>query len=274
MKKTKRIHIVGSGPRTGTTLLTEVMRVCYDFDFVSEHEDSICRSNLNLGSNLKSVLTKHPSELSVVQTPLKVDSNLYVICIIRDPRDMVSSCHGKYPDQYWASLRYWNLFLKTYKKLKNHPRILFIKYEEFTTQPNNVQQVINERFDFLDQKNNFDEYHLYAQPSKASLNALKSVRPIGAKGIGNWKNHLPRIKQQIKLHGDISESLINFKYEKSTDWLQLLKGIDVIDFQTKTEEFFENKSLFSKRKSGYLATLKILIEKTGLEANKVLKPFQ
>ena len=271
MKGTKRIHIVGSGPRTGTTLLTEVMRVCYDFDYVSEHEDSICRSNLNIGRNLRMILTKHPAELYGIQYPLWADPDLYIICIIRDPRDMVSSSHGKYPDEYWASLRYWNLFIKSFKKLENHPRIIFIKYEELTTQPNTIQQAINEKFSFLKQKVDFDKYHLYASPSEASLNALKKVRPIEPKGIGNWKNHLPRIKQQIKLHGDISKGLIKFNYETTANWVQILEGVEIGDYQTKTQEFYDKKHLSSKKKSCYLATLKILIEKSGIEANRILK---
>lgn len=271
MQKTRRIHIVGSGPRTGTTLLTEVMRVCYDFDYVSEHEDSICRSNLNIGKGLKTILTKHPAELYGIEYPLWADPNLYIICIIRDPRDMVSSCHGKYPDQYWASLRYWNLFLKSYRTLENHPRIIFIRYEEFTTQPNEVQQIINKHFPFLEQKFNFNEYHAYATPSKASLRALKKMRPIEPIGIGSWKNHLPRIKQQINLHGDISKSLIKFMYEESNYWLKLLENIDSGDFKTRTQEFYSWKDLKSKKKKIYLATLKVLIEKSGIEANRVLK---
>lgn len=271
--KTKRIHIVGSGPRTGTTLLTEVMRVCYDFDFVSEHEDSIRRSNLNIGKNLKLILTKHPAELYGIEYPLKVDPNLFIVCIIRDPRDMVSSFHGKYPNQYWASLRYWNLFIKTYRKLRFHPRILFIKYEEFTTEPNAVQISINEKFPFLKPKRKFDEYHLYAQPSNASLNALKLMRPIESNGIGNWINHLPRIKQQIRMHGSIEEDLINFGYEEDQEWLQLLKKVEENNYKTRTPEFYDNKSLTIKRRASYLATLKIIIEKIGIEANRILKPF-
>src|SRR5690554_4325292 len=109
--------------------------------------------------------------------------------------------------------------------------------------------------------------------SDLSLNALKTMRPIESKGVGNWRNHLPRIKQQISLHGDISKSLIKFDYETDTNWLQLLDDVDIEKFNTKTQEFYDKKSLFSKRKTSYLATLKILIEKTGIEANKVLKPF-
>ena len=99
------------------------------------------------------------------------------------------------------------------------------------------------------------------------------MRPIESNGIGNWKNHLSRIKQQIQLHGDISESLVKFKYENNSDWLELLEGIESGDFQTKTLEFYDSKTLFHKKKSILLAALKILIERTGIEANTVLKPF-
>src|SRR5690554_6251864 len=122
-----RIHIVGSGPRTGTTLLHEIMKTCYEFDFASKHEDSINRSNKQIGINYSSILTKQPSELYGIEYPLMVDKNLFVICMIRDPRDMVCSFHGRYPNEYWASLRYWKQFLHCYKALYNHSRIIYIR---------------------------------------------------------------------------------------------------------------------------------------------------
>jgi hypothetical protein len=34
----KRIHIVGAGPRTGTTLLAESMAACFAIDVFEPHE--------------------------------------------------------------------------------------------------------------------------------------------------------------------------------------------------------------------------------------------
>lgn len=60
----KRIHIVGSGPRTGTTLIAEMMIACFEIDLHTEHEDSIytwppCRGNI--------FLTKKPRDILVIE---------------------------------------------------------------------------------------------------------------------------------------------------------------------------------------------------------------
>ena len=34
----KRIHIVGSGPRTGTTLMVKLMSTCFKIDHAVDHE--------------------------------------------------------------------------------------------------------------------------------------------------------------------------------------------------------------------------------------------
>jgi hypothetical protein len=274
-KYSKRIHIVGSGPRTGTTLLTEVLRVCYHFDFVCEHEASIYESNKSFG-NHDLILSKQPSELYSIDLPLYVDKNLYVICIIRDPRDMVCSFHGSTSQKYWCTLKYWRIFKKSFNILKNHERVLFIKYEDFTKNPDSIQKLISNNFKFLKEKYLFSEYHLYAKPGKSSIKALKSVRPIMANGVGNWKNHLPRLKYQFELHENISEDLIEFGYEPDNLWLERLNGVVIVNDKDKlshTEEFFTKKNLRKRKIKGILAALRIIIEKTGINSNYIFLPL-
>ena len=52
------------------------------------------------------------------------------------------------------------------------------------------------------------------------------LRKINAESIGNWRNHLPRLKGQICLHGSISEDLIKYGYEPNNAWLSLLENIE------------------------------------------------
>ena len=258
-----RFHIVGSGPRTGTTLLHEVMKTCFEFDFASEHEDSINKSNRQIGTEYARILTKQPSELYGIQYPLRFDKNLYVICIIRDPRDMISSFHGRYPDEYWASLRYWKIFLSTFKKMKKHKRILYVKYEDFTKKPDETQSLIQDKFPFLIKRYKFSDYHLHAKPSENSKKALKDFRPIQPNGIGNWKNNLHRIKHQMELHGDISKSLIDLQYEENDTWKNQLPE-DNKEFKTKTDEFFTSKELSFRKQKMIKAAVKILLDKLNI----------
>ena len=37
----RRIHIVGCGPRTGTTLMAELMGTCFDINASCQHEESV-----------------------------------------------------------------------------------------------------------------------------------------------------------------------------------------------------------------------------------------
>lgn len=268
----KRVHIVGSGPRTGTTLLTEVMKVCFSFDKTCEHEASIYKSNRSFGK-YNTLLTKQPSELLTVKWPLYFDPNLYVICLIRDPRDMVCSFHGEIPDEYWCSLRYLKLFNSIYQKLKHHPRVLFIKYEELVANPDSVQQIILDKFPFLQYIHPFSEYHEWASPSESSVKAMKKARPIDSSTIGNWKKHLPRVKQQIHIHGDISDDLIELGYETDKQWLDILENIQAKNYPTHTNEHFSKSELRARKRRGIITSGKIILEKTGINADKMLYPL-
>lgn len=254
----KRIHIVGSSPRTGTTLLFEMMNACFDIDNACKHEKSIC-SKIPKSGNI--YLTKHPGEISAVRIPLLLDNNLFVLCILRDPRDTVVSFHGSFPDIYWCSLRYWKLFVKIFDKISNNSHFVAIKYEDLVNDPNATQEKIMKHLPFLTKIHDFSEYHLHADPSAKAIRALKTLRPIDSKSIGNWKNHLPRIRQQIAVHGTISDDLIRFGYETDRAWEKCLEHVKIEHFETKNKEHFSLKYLYIRKLSEYRASLNILIRK-------------
>jgi len=268
-----RIHIIGSGPRCGTTLLFQAIKVCFNIDSASDKEQSICVSNKTLGGG-DTILSKYPSEINIIDTAIRLNKRLYVICIIRDPRDMVVSFHGGHEDAYWASLRYWTMFLKYYGKLVNNERFIMIKYEDLTTNPDMVQEYIADKIVDLNSKHKFSEYHLHANLTEQSKKAMHGLRPIVPNGIGAWKKHLPRIKQQISVHGDISNSLIQFGYEKDGAWLQTLENQPLIDFETKTGEFFSKERLRSDEKKKLLTIANILAENMHLNPEYIYKPVK
>ena len=68
----KRIHIVGSGPRTGTTLIAEMMIACFEIDLHTEHEDSIYTWPPYRGNIF---LTKKPRDILVIEPILRIMRN-------------------------------------------------------------------------------------------------------------------------------------------------------------------------------------------------------
>lgn len=261
-----RIHIIGSGPRTGTTLLHELMISCFDIDNYNDHESRIyCQEPLK--GNI--FLTKYPSDYYAVSLPLKLNKKLFVICIIRDPRDAVVSRHGSRPDIYWGGLRYWKLFLKYYKNLKMHKNFVLVKYEDLVNSPDRIQDYIMSKVDILIKKENFTNFHKIAKPHNKSINALKGVRPIKSVGIGNWKNHLQRIAGQLKLHGDVSDDLINFGYEKDKLWLKKLNDINPDFSKGYWPEYFTPIDL-AKRKFGSIReVVNILLRMVGINPLRI-----
>ena len=269
----ERIHIVSSGPRCGTTLLFEAMKVCFEFDAAPDHEAPICQSRYDLTDSGR-ILTKYPGEIDLMHWPLILDPGLHVICLIRDPRDMVVSTHGGRPGVYWASLRYWQLFLEHIDRLNQNPRFILLRYEDLVTDPDGSQKSLMARIPSLSKRHLFSAYHQHAIPSRASVAALNGVRAIGPKGIGSWKNHLPRIKQQIQLHGSPSASLIRFDYEVDDSWQRQLENVTPADAATATGEFFNESFSAQRWRRNALAVSRLALERGGLRSDWVLSPFR
>lgn len=159
----KRIHIVGLSPRTGTTLMAEAMKTCFSIDCYASHEMQILSRPKN---DCNIFLTKAPSDIIIVGPSLRVDPDLYVICMIRDPRDIICSKHKKDPDRYWASLKYWTYCSKVYDRLVGHPRFLPIRYESFVSNPDETQKFIEQCIPFLEKTSLFSQYHQSGTISK------------------------------------------------------------------------------------------------------------
>lgn len=262
----KRVHITSSGPRCGTTLLFEAMKACFQFDGAPEHEAPICQSRYDFARGGGVVLTKNPAECDLVRWPLRLDPKLIVICIVRDPRDMVVSTHSGRPGVYWASLRYWYRFLEHINKLAVERRFMLIRYEDLVSDPDSLQERICRCFPVLHKRYSFSDFHLHARPSNKAVDALNGMRPIKADGVGSWKKHLPRIKQQISIHGSISSSLVRFGYESDDLWELDLEGVETADFETATGEIFGKDVSYRRRRRNMIGIARSLIDRTGLQS--------
>lgn len=254
----KHIHIVGTGPRTGTTLMAEAMIVCFRIDQHTDHEDRVFTKPAGPGNIF---LTKTVKDIMVARPLLKLRPELYVICMIRDPRDAVVSRHDQDPDVYWAGLRYWKSFIPYWRRARGHPRFITVRYEDLVSDPDGTQEELMERMPFLEKQASFSRYHETAAPSGKSLDALKGVRPIAPDGIAAWREHLPRITGQLQIHGSIADDLIEFGYEPDDKWLTALEGVEPDVSPSHWAEHFWPGGLLLRSLPAYPAIVKAGIKR-------------
>src|SRR3954451_21592712 len=141
----ERIHVSGLGPRTGTTLMAETMVACFDIDAFDDHEAGVFK----LRRNASVYLSKWPGAMLSVRRRLRFDRHFHVICMVRDPRDVVTSRHRKDVTRYWAPLRMWKRNYRHAKSIFAHPRVIAVRYEDLVTDPDKVQAEIARRLPFL-----------------------------------------------------------------------------------------------------------------------------
>ncbi|MDH4124835.1 MAG: sulfotransferase domain-containing protein [Gammaproteobacteria bacterium] len=218
----KHLHIVACSPRSGTTLLHEVMVTCFKVD---KHYDHELRFNLVKAKAGQIVITKRPKDTMYMPAVID-DPELYVIYLLRDPRDVIVSRHGKDKGMYYSNIRLWRELQSYAREIADHPRFLQIRYEDFVSRPDAAQEKIATRFPWLQKLHDFSEYHKHAVVSEKSKLAMNEVRPIAPSSVGKWKTNLPRIKAQQLTHGSLTPDLIACGYETSADWEKMLDGVE------------------------------------------------
>ena len=244
----KHIHIVACSPRSGTTLLHEAMVTCFRFD---KHYDHEIRFNLVIAAAGQTLITKRPKDTMYMPAVID-DPQLYVIYVMRDPRDTIVSRHGKDKSMFYSNIRLWRQMHSYAKQMAGHERFLEIRYEDFVTDPDAVQNELARKIPWLEKLHNFSEYHEYAQVSEKSVKAMHSVRPIAPTSVGVWTQHPGRIKGQQSIHGSLSPELIECGYESSVEWEQALEGVEA----DLSPSLYPEKQYFWSRLSQYINALR------------------
>ncbi len=217
----KHIHICGP-PRSGTTLLMELMRSCFVWDWAPETETSMLVPSQHLSGRC---LTKKPDAGNYAQCFLR-DPHKWLIYCQRDPRDIVCSIHARAPELYWANLRQWRYMRRKISRLQANPRLIVVRYEELVKDPNKMQKFLAEQIPWLKQKVLFSDYQNISKPSLQSQRAMHGVRRIDTLSVGLWRQHLPRLAGQLLQHGPITKELIKDGYEKDEAWIKELADIE------------------------------------------------
>lgn len=240
----RHIHIVACSPRSGTTLLHEAMVTCFKFDKYYDHE---IRFNLVTADDGQLLITKRPKD--VMYMPAVIDDpNLHVIYVLRDPRDVIVSRHGKNKDMYYSNIRLWREMHGYGTSMIGHDRFLQVRYEDFVKNPDTVQSEIAAQYPWLEELHKFSEYHEHAEVSEKSTLAMHSVRPIAPTSIGVWRQHLGRIKGQQEIHGSLTPDLLASGYESDDAWENVLATVEA-DFSRSR---YPDKVFFWSRISQYI----------------------
>ena len=199
------------------------MATCFRFD---KHYDHEIRFNLVTADDGQIVLTKRPKDTMYMPRVIDGDGAIYAIYLMRDPRDVIVSRHGKDKSRYYSNIRLWRQMQGYAKQMIGHEHVLEIRYEDFVRDPDTIQAAIAEKFPWLEKLHDFSDYHNHAQVSASSQTAMRGVRPIAPSSVGVWTRHPGRIKGQQSIHGSLTPDLVECGYESSADWEQALDDVE------------------------------------------------
>ncbi|BBM85074.1 sulfotransferase family protein [Candidatus Uabimicrobium amorphum] len=218
----KRIHIVGC-PRSGTTLMHQLMSTCYESSGFCNFEKGIFK---RVDASHSIYFSKKPDDLHIIEYVLKKKNNVHVICMLRDPRCVVSSIHYSNPEEYYCDFWMWEKCYDVMQKIRQHPKVLIIRYEDLLHTPDSIQRKIQSFCEELVQKYSFVDFDKYATPSLESLKAMRGLRSLDTSNIQSWMKHLPRVKQQLKRYPQMQQMLELSGYEKDSSWQKHLDHVE------------------------------------------------
>lgn len=221
----RNIFIFGCA-RSGTTLLLNLMR-CFANTCVVDGEHPLSSFAQREGDPRTVVIKRHHSSAKTIVGDIRTPAagEPWVIDIVRDPRDVVTSVI-KGIDGYYCGFWRWRRDVVAAERLRvGYVHFLRLSYEELVTQPASVQVRISTTIG-LTPSSKFEEYPLTVNESLAvpSVEALNGLRPLDAESIGRWRlsEHTPRVLDQSTRYPEIVGHLIRLGYEPDDTWLREL----------------------------------------------------
>lgn len=166
----------------------------------------------------KYIATKHPLDFMSLNEIINAFKNPLIICLLRDPRDVIISKHYKNKADYLINYPTWKEAIEAYESF-DYDNKLLVHYEDLIRNPDLVQKQIAET-ENLDIKYNFKEFHHHVVQKHQDIKSLGGIRPIDPKNSGKYTQpeHFDRIKDQLQQFPDMSEYLIKYGYEKDKKW--------------------------------------------------------
>ncbi|HAD96664.1 MAG TPA: hypothetical protein DCG19_04610 [Cryomorphaceae bacterium] len=202
--------IIGGCARSGTTLLHAVLAahpkiqpVLAESRIFKKHPYSFRFLNtiyhrLLILNHLVRYPVKPSAERWMEKTPQNVlyienilrefKERVYVIHIIRDGRDVVTSRHPSLPGEYFVSPEHWVEQVTEGLKWKDHPRVITLKYEElimdFEKTTRDILSLL--ALEWTEEVKDFQRHTPVQYPR-----SLKGrIEPVNSLSIGKWKEEV------------------------------------------------------------------------------------
>ncbi|MBA3014361.1 MAG: sulfotransferase domain-containing protein [Desulfobulbaceae bacterium] len=245
--KFNQSHLVVCGfPRSGTSLLYNMISSCLPgYRFEPFEQYFIFRLH-----KLGNWATKAPLDVLHIKQIDKLNINkkdLAILIMVRDIRDVISSRHPIYPDEYFIGHdhSWWPQNQKFTEWRYDAPGVIAIheaiqialrrsdvmllRYEDLVTNPDKIQEAIAKKFNLAFDAR-FCEYHKSPQkhayryegrfaPKESSL--VMEGKMSSSERIARWRRspeQIERVRHQFSECNELFGTLEAYGYEKSRDW--------------------------------------------------------
>ena len=261
----KRIYIRGC-PRSGNTLMLYLCSIGFQNSYILTEQD------------IPTLAKSHPDKITFATLPSPQSSpekqeqanhfldqsDAAIIFMMRDPRDVLVSEHGKKPGEFWVkSPQRWIDNALILEKIQDHPRVIIVKYEDLVTEPNQLQKQIAGKLGLtvnIPFSDSWQHFELTANATK-SLNGL---RKLESSRIANWRNDIKKkeyINNQLQKYPEMTTLMAKFSYNP--------ESISLVTSEVKSSEENTLKPVTPKKKSFILKPIPLLTP----EAIKFLEEF-
>ena len=242
--------IVCGFPRSGTSLLYNMLSTTLPGFRYAEFEKYFVYNIHKIGN----LASKAPLDILHIKHIDKLNINnkkLIILIVIRDIRDIITSRHPIYPDDYFIGYdhSWWpqnSAFTKwkydapgvipvhhAIQRATHRSDTFIIKYEELVINPDHTQKEIEKKFGIIF-NGHFSEYH--KKPEKHAYRYAGRYSPKDPKlvmenkssstsRIHRWKTSertIERVKQQFSECAELFSLLEFYGYEKSREWFNLI----------------------------------------------------
>lgn len=228
--------------------MMELLVSSFEFNDCPVHEHSLLLPPL---SQPDLYCSKSPSidQLRIARSALRQNPDLWIIGMVRDPRDVVVSRHGSRPDLYWGSLGLIKERSALFLRAMQHPRFILLRYEDLVSDPDSIQDMLQDKIPFLERKARFSEFSKKAAPPKQAQHALNGARPVSTQSVERWRGELPRLKGQIEKYGPIDDLMRELGYEVEDGWHHVMDDVEADLSEGFIELGRKDTTFYSRSKS-------------------------
>jgi len=136
------------------------------------------------------------NSLSMDRAPVENNPGIFIIWMLRNPLDILTSTHPDKPGGFYVSYQRLTASIDLYNEFKDFPRVLTVRCEDLVNNPDLVQSRLAEKIG-LKTRSAFTECHKKFNASKQTVRALKGVRQVNPGSVNKWKSD-PVIKEYIQ----------------------------------------------------------------------------